>query len=116
VIPSDSSRCSDNPGICLAAGAGASTLALLVGAALALDGGRLLLVMAIVVTASSVRVPLAVAAGIGALAWGLYTGFVVHQYGELSADPADVGRIVLLVGVGVLTAAATGHHRSLTTR
>jgi hypothetical protein len=91
-------------------------VALVVAGALAIDPDRVLLIVAVVVAASSVRVSLAVAAALGALAWGLYTGFVVHQYGELSADPADLGRAVLLVGVSVLTAAVTGHHRPLTTR
>lgn len=116
VIPRRSPRCSDNPGICLAAGTAATIVALLVAAALAVDAGRVLLIVVLVVAASSVRVSLGVAAGIGALAWGLYTGFVVQQYGELSADPADLGRAVLLVGVGALTAAVTGFHRPLTTR
>jgi hypothetical protein len=116
VIPCNTPRCSDNPGICLAAGVAATVAALLVAGALAIDPERALLIVAAAVAASSVRVPLAVAAGIGALAWGLYTGFVVHQYGELAAEPADVGRAVLLIGTGLLTAAATGRHRPLTTR
>lgn len=116
MIPTKSPRCSASPGICLAAGVAATLVALLACAALAIDADRVLLVVALVVAASSVRVSFAVAVGLGALAWGLYTGFVVHQYGELSAAPADLGRAVLLVGVSVLTAAVTGHHRPLTTR
>lgn len=96
----------------------ATLVALRAATALAIDDSHVLLLVGVALAASSVRVSLAVAAGVGAIAWALYTGFVVHQYGELSLGVADLARAGVLVAAGVLTAAVTGHQlsRSLSLR
>jgi hypothetical protein len=109
-------RRSDDAGVCLTIGAAASTLTLLAAAALEAATTRVFLLLALVVAGTSLRSTSAVGAGIGALAWGLFTGFLLHRFGELSFGPDDVARLVLLVGVGALTAVATGPGLPLRTR
>jgi hypothetical protein len=104
---------SDSPGIRLGIGCVALIATLLATAGLGANPARTLVLLLLVVAAACVRTSTAAGAAVGALGWALYTGFVVHRYGQLSAGTEDLARAVLLVGAGALSAAVTTRLRSL---
>ena len=59
--------------------------------------------LALLVAAASIGMGIGTALGTGGVGWLLATGFVVHRFGVLAYDgPADLVRLLLLVGVAVL--------------
>jgi hypothetical protein len=59
--------------------------------------------VAAMVAAASLRMRAGTALAAALVGWLLVDGFVTHRYGELGyAGPADLARLALLVGVGIL--------------
>ena len=65
------------------------------------------------VAAASLSGPWLLGSGFGLVGWAFYTGFVEHQYGVLTFGRGDLGRLAVLVGVGVAVAITTDRVRSV---
>jgi len=55
--------------------------------------------------------PTAYAAGLGATAWAMQTGFGINDLGQLTFARADLLRLLLLITVCLAASWSTGHHR-----
>ena len=91
----------------MALGSVALIAAVLVAAALALRSDRTLGLLLAVVAAASLYVGPTTGAGVGAVSWGLDTGFLELRYGELTFGGDDLRRLALLAGAGALAAYLT---------
>jgi hypothetical protein len=100
-------RIADEPGLRLGIGSALLITSLLAAGGLQMDPHRTLVLLLLVIGGSSVRTTVAVGAALGGLGWGLYTGFVVNRYGELTFGAADLTHLLLLVAAGVGTATVT---------
>ena len=85
--------------------------------ALALPASVGLLLVTVVVALSSLDATWAATLGGALLGWLFVTGFVINQFGELRiAGTGDAWRLLLLVGVGVTSAAERRWHVRTRTR
>jgi hypothetical protein len=107
VLKNDARWVSNDPGVRLALGSMALIAVVLVAAGLALGSGWTFALLLVVVAAVSLRAGTTTGAGLGALCWGLDTGFLEHRYGELTFGGDDLRRLALLAGAGALVAYAS---------
>jgi hypothetical protein len=91
----------------LALGSVALISVVCVSVGVALGSGLTFGLLLVVVAAASLRAGTTTGAGLGALCWGLDTGFLEHRYGELAFGGDDLRRLALLAGAGALSAYAS---------
>jgi hypothetical protein len=101
------SRLLGEAGVRSGAASAALVLALAVAAAVRLGPLATEVLVAVVVAASSVALDGRFALGVGALGWALYSGFVVHRYGELTLTAADLLRLAVFACVATTVAWGT---------
>jgi len=100
----------DEPGVRFGVASGALVLAFSVCASAGLSAGQTELVALCVGGLASAGLPMAMTTGIGVAAWALFTGFVEHDYGELTFAREDLTRLAVFTATTLALAIAT--HRT----